>query len=33
MIKKTGITRKHEIKDLQKTAILGTVYSLRKVLM
>jgi len=27
------ITRKHEVKELQKTAILGTAHIIRKVLM
>jgi hypothetical protein len=29
----SNITRKHEIKELQKTAISGTAHILRKVLM
>jgi hypothetical protein len=29
----SNIPRKHEIKELQKTAILGTAHTLRKVLM
>ena len=29
----TNIPRKHEVKELQKTAILGTAHILRKVLM
>jgi len=29
----SNIPRKHEVKELQKTAILGTAYILRKVLM
>jgi len=29
----SNVSRKHEIKELQKTAILGTAHILRKVLM
>jgi len=29
----SNISRKHEVKELQKTAILGTAHILRKVLM
>ena len=29
----SNITGKHEVKELQKTAILGTAHTLRKVLM
>jgi hypothetical protein len=29
----SNITRKHEVKELQETAILGTAHILRKVLM
>ena len=29
----SNVTRKHEIKELQKTAILGTAHTLYKVLM
>jgi len=29
----SNIPRKHEVKELQKTAILGTAHTLRKVLM